>query len=396
MKKNEGITLIVLVITIIILLLLAGITISTLMGDNGIINKSTEAKENSEKMYIDEKIELAIRNSIGIDGSLQNESIKNNLNKIENIAGVPEEISDSSYPLKVTVNDKYSYIINKDGTLGEKEETEKPEEPEEPPIITTEIEIGDYIQYDVNYTDVNTGYEFTAQNGWRVLDKGESNGDGTFNGVKLISTGIPAELNYSFNTIKELERNEAGTLGKWAGNSEQRNKYLELFDLSNSVDDESIYAAAGMWYNFNKIKFNKVEQINQGINENEGKYLSINGENTEVLSENAFLKEGAKEAHILTLSELNIARSEEEDSTKAIDEADAAEGLFYVKKLTQFEYTEDTSVYYWLATPNKKNTGELRRINNSGSIGNKDAYECGIRIVVSLENNVKIIKVEEK
>ena len=123
-EKNEGITLIVLVITIIILLLLAGITISTLMGDNGIINKSTEAKENSEKMYIDEKIELAIRNSIGIDGSLQNESIKNNLNKIESIAGVPEEISDSSYPLKVTVNDKYSYIINKDGTLGEKEETE--------------------------------------------------------------------------------------------------------------------------------------------------------------------------------------------------------------------------------------------------------------------------------
>lgn len=396
MEKQKGITLIVLVITIIILLMLAGVTISTLMGDNGIINKSTEAKENREKMDIDEKIELAIRNSIGIDGALQNETIKDNLNKIENIAGVPEEILDSSYPLKVTVNDKYSYVINKDGTIGEKEETEKPEEPEEPPITTTEIEIGDYIQYNVNYTDVNTEYKFTAQNGWRVLDKGKSNGDGTFNGVKLISTGVPAEFNYSFNTIKELEKDESRTSGKWAGNKEQRQQYIEQFNLSNSIDDENIYAAAGMWYNFNQMRFNKVESINQVIPENEGKYISINGKDEEILTGNAFLAEGAKEAHILTLSELNIARGQEEDSTKAVDEEEIAEGLFYVKKLSQFNYTENTSMYCWLATPNQKNAEDLKRISNSGSIGNKDEYECSIRVVISLEDNVKITKVDEK
>ncbi len=33
--KNKGITLIALVVTIIILLILAGVTIATLMGDNG-------------------------------------------------------------------------------------------------------------------------------------------------------------------------------------------------------------------------------------------------------------------------------------------------------------------------------------------------------------------------
>ena len=382
-KENKGITMIMLVITIVIIILLAGVSISTVVGDSGSISKSTEAKNNSKETEIYEKIEIAITESIGIDGVLDNDEIKENLNKIENI-------TDSSYPLKVTVDGEYSYIINKDGTIGEKQE------PEEPPAgITTEIEIGDYIQYDVSYTDINTEYKFTAQNGWRVLDKGTNNGDGTFNGVKLISTGIPAELNYSYNTIRDLEKDDSGTLGKWAGNKEQREQYIQLFKLSSSVDDENIYATSGMWYNLNKIKFNKVDNKDQETKENEAKYISINGQSTEILNENAFLAEGAKETHILTLSELNIARGHEEDSTKAVDEDEPAEGLFYVKRLSKFNYTEDVSVYYWLATPNAKNANELKRINNSGSIGNQNEYECGIRIVVSLEDNSKIVKIEE-
>ena len=37
LKINKGITLIALVITIIVLLILAGVTIATLTGDNGIL-----------------------------------------------------------------------------------------------------------------------------------------------------------------------------------------------------------------------------------------------------------------------------------------------------------------------------------------------------------------------
>jgi len=39
-EGNKGITLIALVITIIVLLILAGVSIATLMGDNRVINKS--------------------------------------------------------------------------------------------------------------------------------------------------------------------------------------------------------------------------------------------------------------------------------------------------------------------------------------------------------------------
>ena len=44
-KKQKGITLIALVITIVILLILAGVTIATLTGENRIDNKSTRGKK---------------------------------------------------------------------------------------------------------------------------------------------------------------------------------------------------------------------------------------------------------------------------------------------------------------------------------------------------------------
>ena len=49
MKNNEkGITLVALVITIIVLLILAGVTILALSGDNGILNRASQSKVSTE------------------------------------------------------------------------------------------------------------------------------------------------------------------------------------------------------------------------------------------------------------------------------------------------------------------------------------------------------------
>ena len=61
-KKEKAITLIALVISIIVILILAGISIQTLMGENGIINKASIAKEESKKKEYKEELEI-----IGID-----------------------------------------------------------------------------------------------------------------------------------------------------------------------------------------------------------------------------------------------------------------------------------------------------------------------------------------
>ena len=59
--QNKGITLIALVITIIVLLILAGITIAMLTGDNGILTKAETAQRETKRQEIIEcaKIEIA-------------------------------------------------------------------------------------------------------------------------------------------------------------------------------------------------------------------------------------------------------------------------------------------------------------------------------------------------
>ena len=64
MKNQKGITLIALVITIIVLLILAGVTIAMLTGDNGILNKATGAVSDTEKATAEEAIKMEVYNNI--------------------------------------------------------------------------------------------------------------------------------------------------------------------------------------------------------------------------------------------------------------------------------------------------------------------------------------------
>ena len=58
-KKERGITLIALVITIIVLLILAGVSIAMLTGENGVLTKATEAKDQTEIAQEKEEIKMA-------------------------------------------------------------------------------------------------------------------------------------------------------------------------------------------------------------------------------------------------------------------------------------------------------------------------------------------------
>ena len=59
---NQGITLISLVITIIVLLILAGVTISTLTGNNGILTQAQEAKKQTQGASLKEQLTLEMAN----------------------------------------------------------------------------------------------------------------------------------------------------------------------------------------------------------------------------------------------------------------------------------------------------------------------------------------------
>ena len=54
LTKTRGITLIALVITIIVLLILAGISLNLITGEDGILGRAMEAVDENEKAVIDE------------------------------------------------------------------------------------------------------------------------------------------------------------------------------------------------------------------------------------------------------------------------------------------------------------------------------------------------------
>ncbi len=60
MKKEKAITLIALVITIIILLILAGVTIATLTGEDGLLRKAINARNATNESQAREKVELLL------------------------------------------------------------------------------------------------------------------------------------------------------------------------------------------------------------------------------------------------------------------------------------------------------------------------------------------------
>ena len=117
-KKNaRGITLIALVITIIVLLILAGVTINALSGENGIITKSKEAKIKTEKSKTIEKINLAILTAMTKgDGDIDNATLREELEK----EGLTVKTEGNNLPWDVS-DGKYIYRINEDYTVEEVE-----------------------------------------------------------------------------------------------------------------------------------------------------------------------------------------------------------------------------------------------------------------------------------
>ena len=104
---------------IIVLLILAGVTIATLTGDNGILTKAQEASENTKRANAEEQVKLAVQASYGTDGKINMDTLNNELKKIDNLTYKGSPISDSNKitSLPDTVNvDGYNVTINGNGS----------------------------------------------------------------------------------------------------------------------------------------------------------------------------------------------------------------------------------------------------------------------------------------
>ncbi len=78
-EKISGITLIALVITIIVLLILVGVSLSTLSGQDGILNKAATAADRTNKEAIKEKAQIQVYGSYNTTGRLDMDDLSTNI-----------------------------------------------------------------------------------------------------------------------------------------------------------------------------------------------------------------------------------------------------------------------------------------------------------------------------
>ena len=145
-KRQTGITLIALVITIIVLLILAGVSIATLTGDNGILKQANQAKENTNSKAAWEKVQVEALGSIDKSGKFNESTFEENVTK--NIKG--STVKKSGNSLIVTVD---GYDVTVDATTGEVTGVAKANGETPSASVQPGIEVSKTVKD--NYTDTN-------------------------------------------------------------------------------------------------------------------------------------------------------------------------------------------------------------------------------------------------
>ena len=120
MKNNKGITLIALVITIIVLLILAGITIAMLAGENGILTNATKSKAYDELGTAKDQIALKANEAVSTyftthyvgsnaDGKYTDAGVADAVKNVVVAVNIPSTVSITSAPAANSTDTKIAY-----------------------------------------------------------------------------------------------------------------------------------------------------------------------------------------------------------------------------------------------------------------------------------------------
>ena len=200
MKNNvRGITLIALVITIIVLLILAGVSIATLTGPNGLLTRANDAKTEMGKAGAKEKVQVEVAGSYDNSGNLSKDMLNKNL---ENVEGLTSGTPITGFPATVVV-DGYDVTIDGNGKVTVEGETTNPDNPNPPTGDTAkpgEIVTGGNKEYtdETGTAVIPEGFAVvtdpdTIENGLVISDKPNDDMNNTAGGNQFVWVSVSKE-----------------------------------------------------------------------------------------------------------------------------------------------------------------------------------------------------------
>ncbi len=155
LRNKKGITLIALVVTIVVLLILAGVTISLLLDENGIIAKSKDARNANRAGAIKEEITLWKADKFAADnGAGSHESMDDFLARLKTRGLISDEdIATIKDTRKLQVGKETIVFPSDAKTLVQA-------------FKDNEIKVGDYLNYNDYVDETKTCTTLTNENGW--------------------------------------------------------------------------------------------------------------------------------------------------------------------------------------------------------------------------------------
>ena len=155
LKNKKGITLIALVVTIVVLLILAGVTISLLLDENGIIAKSKDARNTNRAGAIKEEITVWKADKFAADnGAGSHESMDDFLARLKTRGLISDEdIATIKDTRKLQVGKETIVFPSDAKTLVQA-------------FKDNEIKVGDYLNYNDYVDETKTCTTLTNENGW--------------------------------------------------------------------------------------------------------------------------------------------------------------------------------------------------------------------------------------
>ena len=198
LKERKGITLIALVITIIVLLILAGVSIAMLTGQNGILTQAQSAKTTTEDKSAEEKIKLAVMAARAqSEGALDADKL---VAEITNNYGGTATKTGTGFPVNATVDGK-SFTIDGDGNVTSKEDSNQPTPNPTDKISKSTSYVGYYADIDADGTVDGVIYADLAK-GDNVEKKWNNDSDSTYT-IPTVTEGLKdyyiSKTNYKAN-----------------------------------------------------------------------------------------------------------------------------------------------------------------------------------------------------
>ena len=363
-KEKKGITLIALVITIIVLLILAGVSIAMLTGQKGILTQANNAKNATELASAKEKVELAVIGAISQtrDGTL---TVGNLRTELANYGGT---IEGEVFPVTAKVDGK-SFTVDANGNVVLAGSSTEPN----PPAPTENGTLGKVTGNEKTNTTVkdSLGNQVVVPAGFKVINPTENVTDGII--VEDVSHSATAGSQFVWIPVGDVIKDSAGN---------KETITLSRYTFANdNVGTPTDKGSAEIEDSFNS-SFNHTE-VNTSTNGN-----TTAKENIE--SEESGFRKSAKENHGYYIGRYESRKNGTQVTVKASDtvynnitQPDAAtvsRGMY--SSDSNFEsdlmnsYAWDTAIVFLQKFDNRANKASLKPYSrqtslNTGSLANQ-------------------------